>query len=312
MMAPPIARKATAALRRPGAALRHLWHSLNSELFWDARYQRVREPKVRGAVAVSDEAALRIESELRVLGVKVDRARIDVAAFRDWLRRGRYGRFDWYYDGGSRAGFVEKALEHFLAAQFLRLGSGDVYVDVASYTSPVPDIYEELHGVTAYRQDLQYKPGMHDRRIGGNAAEMPVADGFATKMALHCSFEHFEGNSDSDFIEEAARVLAPGGRLCIVPLYLAERYSIQLDPISIPRQGIEFESDALLCCARGWRNRHGRFYDVPHFVERVAEHLNGLRCTVFRIENAREVDPSCHVVFLGLFEKEPSVVGLHS
>jgi hypothetical protein len=81
-------------------------------------------------------------------------------------------------------------------------------------------------------------------------------------MSLHCSFEHFEGWSDRDFILEAARVLAPGGRLCIVPLYLAPEYSEE----RIQTMTLGGESHA-----RDPGSQFSRVYDPPSLAERVVK-----------------------------------------
>jgi hypothetical protein len=61
---------------------------------------------------------------------------------------------------------------------------------------------------------------------------MPVADGFADKLVLHNSFEHFEGTANTDLVTEAWRVLKPGGVVCIVPLFVSDRYVIMSDPLT--------------------------------------------------------------------------------
>ena len=92
-------------------------------------------------------------------------------------------------------------------------------------------------------------------------------------MALHCSFEHFEGRSDIGFIREAERVLRPGGAVCVVPLYLSEEYAIQTDPDVAAPAGVVFEDDATVYCAR------------------------------YQITNAAQVGPSCYVRFALLMQK---------
>jgi hypothetical protein len=139
--------------------------------------------------------------------------------------------------------------------------------------------------------------------IGGDAANMAVPDGFASKMALHCSFEHFENRSDMGFIPEVSRVLKPGGAICILPLYMFDEYAIQTDPaVSIPQE-VKFDDDATVYCAYGWGNRHGRFYDPKRLLSRVCNNLNGMKLTVYRIVNAKQVDQSCYVQFAALIQK---------
>lgn len=267
---------------------------------WDSDYARLREPKKLGGVIYTHGAEDRISQRLRSLGFNVCDLEIDVQDYQRYLAKAHYAEeFPQYYPFNRH----EKSLEHYLAAKLLQLGSQDVYIDVASEHSPAPNIYRRLFGVEAYRQDLAYPTGFHKGIIGGDAANMPIPDEFATKMALHCSFEHFEGDSDIRFIKEAARVLRPGGTVCVVPLYLSEEYAIQTDPAVAVPAGVVFESDAVLYCAQGWQNRHGRFYDPIHLVTRIVRNLGPLTIEIYRITNAQSVDLSCYAHFAMLISK---------
>jgi SAM-dependent methyltransferase len=261
---------------------------------------RIREPKKQGGVFYAPGAEDRIERRLRDLGFDVRHHEIDVADYRRYVAAARYRKdFPDYYPSVQ----PEKSLEHYVAATLLGLDRRDVYIDVASEQSPAPDIYRRLFGVKAYRQDLSYRWSLRRDRIRGDAARMPVKDGFATKMGLHCSFEHFEGQRDIEFVREAGRVLRPGGALCVVPLYLAEEYAIQTDPeVAVPG-GVVFEEDATVYCAAGWGNRHGRFYDPEHLKSRIQANALGLTVEVYRISNAEAVDGSCYARFAMVIRK---------
>lgn len=291
------------AVRQPRRAARLGSHWLADRLFWDQRYAALREPKRLGEVPHDPALDEILVGQLRHAGFALEDVVIDVADYRRFVNEGGYRHFAFYYHGGRDPDAAEKMLEHYLAARALRLGPDDVYVNVASYDSPVPRVYEHLYGCRAYVQDLIYPAGLHGDRIGGDASRMPVPDGFATAMALHNSFEHFEGDSDVRFIREAGRVLRPGGRLCVLPLFLHTEYAVQTDPAVHPREGVPFEPDATLYCAHGWRNRHGRAYDVPHLVTRIRENLGDLRLTIGVVRNAHEVHPSCYVRFVARFER---------
>jgi hypothetical protein len=233
--------------------------------------------------------------------------RIDLDEFRQYLEKAQYSRFPNYYGGGKGENFVEKSLEHYLAAKTLQISKNDVYIDVASSNSPAAEVYSKLFGCKTYRQDLVFTRGIHGNTIGGNACSMPVTDGFATKMALHCSFEHFENDSDIRFIKEADRILRKGGKLCIVPLYLFESYMIITNPANLSRkermgEGALFDLDATLFCIKGLDLRHGRFYDVSHLITRIIENSD-LRPIIYVIQNEKEVDSTCYAKFIALFEK---------
>jgi SAM-dependent methyltransferase len=291
------------ALRRPGKALDVLRYKIEAALFWDARAAAIRPPRMEGPLVITDEQFQVIEANLAAAGVEVRPFAIDVEDCRRWLDAARYDRFPAYLGGGKAPAWHEKSLEHYLAAKFLALGDQDVYIDVGNYESPAARIYRDLYNCRTYRQDLAFPEGLRGDTIGGDAGNLPLPDGFATKMALHCAFEHFEGDSDSRFIREAARVLRPGGRVCIVPLYLAPRYIVDTDPVLSAGRNVPFEDDAVVCCVRNYRNRHGRRYDPAHFLERIVKRLDGLGLSLYVIHNARDVHPTCYVRHLALFEK---------
>jgi SAM-dependent methyltransferase len=249
---------------------------------------------------VTPQVVAAVVDGLRARGISVEELRLDVAEVRAFVERAGYASRHKDYYSWNRA---EKSLEHFIAAKLLGLGHADLYIDVASEHSVVPDIYHELFGSTTYRQDLSYPPGLHGDRIGGDAAAMPVEAGFATAMGLHCSFEHFEGDADIRFVREASRVLRPGGRVCIVPLYLHSHYAALTDPTIPDSDAVFFEEDALVHLRTGWGNRHGRFYDPDHLDTRIRRNLGELRFRVFHVTNADAVDPSCYVRFAALIEK---------
>jgi SAM-dependent methyltransferase len=294
-------RKVVKGILQPARAAGYLY---GNAYLWRHNYNRLRQPKAKGPVPQHNPRVhAKVVRQLKEQGFDVRDYAVDVNDFQSYLRRADYSRFHRYYSGGKGRNFTEKALEHYLAAKFLDLGPGDVYIDIANDESPAPNIYSGLHGCKTYRQDLKFPQGVHGETIGGSAASMPLPDGFATKMALHCSFEHFEGDADSCFIKEANRVLAPSGKLCILPLYLHTQYCVQTDPAVLPRQGMRFDPEATLYCARFWGNRHGRIYDIAHLNSRIRSVLGSLNLVIYVVQNEKAVDPSCYVKFVGVLDK---------
>jgi len=288
----------------------HKLKQAKETLIWNYYYAALRKPKIKSRADPArswephSEAQEEIIRDLKNNGFRVKHYDINATQYRQYMKKAEYPNFPDYFDGGKAEYFFEKSLEHFLAAQLLDLSKNDLYIDIACSHSPAAEIYHKLYGCKTFRQDLLYPEGINGDIIGGDAADMPVKDGFATKMGLHCSFEHFEGDSDIRFIREASRILRKGGKLCILPLYFSNMYVIQTDPAVLLRNCVSFEEDAVLYCAKGWKNRHGRFYDVPHFIARIGNNQNDLKLTIYIVRNEKEIDPSCYVKFIGLFEKE--------
>ncbi len=267
-------------------------------------YARLRRPKRLGWLMSEEKAII---DALGSLGIPVHDIFISVDQYKDYFGRAGYlSHYPQYYPQNR----AEKSLEHFVTQQLLQLNPADVYIDIASEGSPVPEIYQRLYGCSTYAQDISYEPGIHGNRIGSNAASLPLPDGFATKMALHCSFEHFEGDSDSKFIKEAARVLRVGGEIVIVPLYLASCYAIATDLLVSRAKRVSFEPDALVMAVNGWGNRHGRFYDPYHLVSRVLGVTQDLMFSMLRIANAKEVDENAYARFVLVgtrIESQPNI-----
>lgn len=271
---------------------------------WYYRYFTLGKPKVKSLVHHDDPRIHKeITAKLKENGFNIIDFEIDVADYRRYISMARYSRFPNYYGGGKADNFVEKSLEHYLAAKLLNLSRDDVFIDIASESSPASEIYHEIYGCKVYRQDLVFPEGIHGNKIGGDACKMPVKNGFATKMALHCSFENFsQQDSDVKFINEANRVLAKGGKICIIPLYLFSRYSIETDLAVWPEAGLYFEPDAVLYCAKHTGTHYARFYDVNHLITRIRNNLDGLQLTIYVTRNEKEISGSCYVKFIGLFE----------
>lgn len=315
-------RTLSKVLRRPDTLLNYARCRFNEVFFWEQRFAGLREPKKRSAFPRDDRSTEEVLKALDRAGVVLEEFVIEVDDYRDYLDRADYSRFPEYFGGGlpvrlsrrsgkasfvskqlNLASFTEKSLEHYLAVRLLELSPDDVYIDIANDYSPVPEIYRELAGCNVYRQDISFPEGMHGNVIGGNAGDLPLGEGFATKMALHCSFGHFEGDSDIRFIREAGRALQKNGRLCILPLYLFTEYAVQTNPALISRGSPCFESDAVLYCTKGWSNRHGRVYDVPHLLERIVGNMEGLELKIYVLKNEKAVSPDVYLKFAAIFVK---------
>jgi hypothetical protein len=291
-------------LKNPTIMFNYIILKLKSHLLGNYYFSSVRYPKVKSKVPHDDPCAHNaIKNDLLNNDIRVADYEIDLADYNYFMLKASYKKYPLYYVMGQNTHLFEKSLEHYLASKLLQLNADDTYLDIASANSPAPDIYHELFGCQVFRQDLDYCKGLKGDKIGGNACRMPIEDGFCTKMALHCSFEHFEGDNDILFIKEANRVLRKGGKLCILPLYLFTKYANQIDPILVETKKDVIEKDMTLYCLKGYTNYH-RFYDVNHFIERVYRNLDKLKITLYMVKNGKEISPHCHIKFIALFEKE--------
>jgi SAM-dependent methyltransferase len=244
------------------------------------RYDRTRAP------SENLEYYRDLRSRLVSAGVPVVDAPIDLAEFEDWLDRyAVLGRF--YRRFGEMR--IEKCLEHYIVARELRLGRGDIYVDVASAGSPWARVLW-YRGVEAYRLDLIYRPGIRGINIGGNATATGLPAGFARAVSIQCAFELFHGETDRQFLAETARILAPRGRAAITPLYLDDVHFVLHSPVALPPSGSEEPEAVRIWRDDEFRAPYSRHYSPEAFADRIASRLPpGLTGRVAYASNLGEV-----------------------
>ena len=221
-----------------------------------------------------------------LLGRPIVPVEIDLTDFADFK--------DLYRD---ERGMIDdaKLIEYYISYRWLDLGPDDTYIDIAAQDCPFAFFVRDTFGCQAYRQDLFYlEKGIHGSDIGGNAARIPLDTGSVSKMSLHNSLEHFEGRSDIKFFKEAQRLLRPGGKLLVVPLFIGDTYSTVNDAGWVDEAGVKH--------LWGPGARFARWYDLPSFRSRILDKSRRLGVEVFHIDNVKTVDPQCFPYF-AVFEK---------
>ena len=196
--------------------------------WYEFRFRHV--PRYKAPTA--DELSL-IENELRGLGIDVEDYYADADAFRAFHAA---NLFPADYHGGVGSGvWDEKLLEHFIAFQLLRMkdfSGNDVYVDIAACNSPWAHALRTRLQVNAYAIDLELGESYHDLPyyLQENATSTSFANASIKGASLQCAFEMFMREDDMEFIVEAGRILVPGGRLVILPLYMHTHYCAYSTP----------------------------------------------------------------------------------
>jgi hypothetical protein len=261
-------------------------------------------PRLRDLDLMSKEVVEHVLERLTDLGVGPTALSLDREALLSHMKAFDYPRF---YGGGSAStGGVreKKIIEYFVSLVVVPVNHEDVVIDVASERSVFPDVVRTLGHASVFRQDLIYPRGVRADRIGGNAADMPIEAQFASKLFLHNSFEHFEGDTDTSFVREAWRVLKPGGAVCILPLFLSDSHRILTDPLT-DRDDIDWDPEASVIPTRGYRNRFGRFYSPETLRSRVIVPARecGFEAVVYHFENVRMLDPTSGLHFGLVLEK---------
>jgi hypothetical protein len=207
----------TASLLRPGPAgivrtgLRFMLRTFHG---WRTRAAQEYQPPTK-------DELLQIERRLGKLGVPCKDLLVDPAEFREFTE---HFPFPPDYHGGVQGGvYHEKLLEHFIAWRLLGLGESYAtpYVDVAACNSPWAQQLR-CRNIEAYAVDLhrptQFSKLPYYRQE--NATRTSFADESIASASLQCAYEMFLGDDDVRLIAELGRILRPGGKVVICPLYM--------------------------------------------------------------------------------------------
>jgi SAM-dependent methyltransferase len=211
------------------------------------------------------------------------------------------------YGGSDECSFLEKALEHFLSFKLANPQPGQTFMDVGSCVSVVPGVLRRVYRCKCYAQDLELPPGIRAWKIGSNAASIPLQDQTLDGMTLHCTFEHFEGDADTAFVRECARLLKPGGKVVILPTYVANEWSNVTGEISeTKRSTIQFDPEAKYWSViPEWKNRFGRHYSPEALHGRVLTPAlrAGLIPQLYRVREHEKVHPDLWLRWILLLSK---------
>ena len=118
--------------------------------------------------------------------------------------------------------------------------------------------------------------------MGVNAVHLPVDDNSVDFLTLHNSIEHFEENADTEFINECARVLKPGGEVIILPIFLEGEAIQYINPTHNPKGFIKDKGIKTLYVYG--HPRFMRHYSADTFVERIINPAKGkFKIELFKI-----------------------------
>lgn len=278
----------------------------NSNLSFEEGVSKIKKQNLNqvfiGAINNIDTDCISyIVDEIKKNRIPLKEFQIDLDNYNQYIGNAQYKirHSDYYADN-----FFEKTLEHYLSYKLLRLQKNDNFVDIASEHSPVGEIFSRLTGCNSYSHDIMFEKGIHGNKIGSDASSIPVPDNFFKAAIATCSIEHFEHDSDIGFMKEMERVLDRVGKCIIVPLYLYIKASCQTDPqYSIPGN-VTYDDDVDIYCAKGWGNRHGRFYSVNSLIDRLIKPNLKMKFEIYLLKNPEVIDRSVYCRFILVGEKK--------
>ena len=208
--------------------------------------------------------------------LSVDCLDFDKARYEQWV-------LSFFPEWQKRFGHIlnKKIIELFVTYQILDLHEEDEYMDAAgginTYADRIKCKRRYLQGITV-SSELESAFGNEIDYIQGDAAKIDLSDESLTKISSHHSFEHFQGNSDSDFIKEVQRLLKVGGKCCIIPIFIADKY-VEVSRSNKHQYHYDANSTYIIdSTARitggATCGDYARIYDISSFNKRVIDQID--------------------------------------
>jgi len=242
-----------------------------------------------------------IEKELQIRNIFLNIYCVFPCDFNDFAKKFEFGND--FYDGKNNPIWTEKVLEHFIAWELVvkDLKKDEHYIDVAASSSPWVKLLNE-NGLKATGVDLVESNKFKDNPnyLVMDATKTTFKDGSVSGVSLQCAFEMFTGDDDTNLIIELGRILKPGGKAVIVPLYMHTHYC------GYTTKEFRFskkyhDSGAKLYLRKDCSGvPFSRKYDVAALKERVLDvaHKSGLEYKIYVLRNGKEINEGvyCHFI----------------
>ncbi len=235
-----------------------------------------------------------IKNKFMEMGFSVIDYTVNVEDYKKWLSEIDYEQNYPDYTRIFGQSLCEKQFQHYVSLKLLDISKDTVVLDVASSVSVFPEIVRKKYDSIIYKQDIEYQWGVNDYVIGSFASDIPLPDKSIDCMTLHCSLEHFEDMEDFKFFKEAHRILRNGGKVCVIPLYMADEYCIRTSPevwlskYKVYSKCPKFDKRAGIIIDNNIRQRQSKFYSVEILKEELLNEEMQLVPTVVYISNYHE------------------------
>ncbi|MCP4724269.1 MAG: class I SAM-dependent methyltransferase [bacterium] len=201
----------------------------------------------------------------------------------------------------------KKLVEFYTSFHLLNPQSEDVFLDAAG---GIHSYLNRLECKKRYMQDMRISDELKNHLgstieyIDSNAAEIPLPDSGVDKISVHHSIEHFQQDSDTQFVKEVQRMLSIGGKCCIGPIFLNQTYIEMTGTFNFSMK-FDDESKRVIDITSIFpggetSGNYARIYDLRSFKRRIIDHIDGdkYRSTIYEIrmdgQSVPDFSLKCH------------------
>ena len=186
-----------------------------------------------------------------------------------------------------------RSLRYYLSKIMMELKPEDVVLDVGGGDDGIASKLKNIVK-TIYVNDINVKKIYNSNCIvlENNVFDLNISDYKINKVFLGHAFEHFWGESDIKFIEKVGNELPIGGKCCIEPLFIGQKY------IEVIREGflhdkqddnpIRIITKTSMFPGKVEENMgFARIYDIQSFERRIKQIAKkcGLKITIYSFKS---------------------------
>lgn len=252
----------------------------------------------------------RIESSLRANGIAVSDYSPDPANYSAFCKRFSFPE-DYLANYPSTV-HDEKRVEHFVAYELLGLRDfqpSDLYVDIAACASPWADMLRNAKVAAAQAIDLAISPkfiGLPNYHAM-DATHTDFASASVRGASLQCAYEMFCGQDDVLLLAELGRILAPGARCVIAPLYLHTHFC-GYSTAEHFRHGHADPGAKEYVRRDSWNVPYSRKYDAEQLLNRVIKpaERHGLAARVLVLKHLDQLADGLYCHFILELVRQPT------
>jgi len=249
-----------------------------------------------------DNELTQIEKDLLALNITVENYTPSVSSFKAF-KASEYFPLD-YHGGIDGPVWDEKLLEHWIAYELLGLADYQqdvIYIDIAAGDSPWAKKLHDQFQMSAYAIDLNISATYKDTPFYKieNATSTTFENASVSGASLQCAYEMFMHQDDMLLWKEMARVLKPGGKVIIAPLYLHTHYSSYSTPDYFGKGHSDSAATEYVCT--DWLGiPSARFYDANQLKIRVLDTITslGMQYKLLILKNKSDLGKGiyCHFI----------------
>src|SRR5438105_12757057 len=115
-----------------------------------------------------------VEASMQDAGLMDAPLEISASRFNEWKEMIRYSDYFPSYYAASNHYLYHKQIQHLVSILSTPPEPSSVWMDVASSSSPFPEILRQLYKITVFRQELSYSPGVNGLTVASDATQLPV------------------------------------------------------------------------------------------------------------------------------------------